>query len=76
MHTFQANGGGARAPPPGYATVLRSQFLTIRIDVTRYAKARSLINFQIKTLEKYTTSQSRGRSVFFPFQKKKIRVQN
>ena len=58
------------ARPPG------PQFLTIRIDVTRYVKARSHINFQIKTLQKYKISQSRGRSVFFLFQKKKIRQQN
>ena len=56
--------------------LLRHQCLTIRIVVNGYAKARSHINFQIKTLEKYKTSQSRSRSVFFPFQKKKIREQN
>ena len=60
-----------------YCFLLRNQFLTILIDVTRYVKARSHINFQIKTLEKYKISRSRGRSVFFPFQKKKhIREQN
>ena len=38
----------------------------IRIDVARYVKARSHINFQFKTLEKYKIR----RSVFAPFQKK------
>ena len=46
--------------------------LWIRTDVTRYVKARSHWNFQIKTLKKSTISRSRGRSVFFPFQKKKF----
>ena len=48
------------------------KFLTIRIDVTRYVKARSHINFQIKTLEKYQISGIWGRTVFFHFQKKTI----
>ena len=52
--------------------LLRHQFLTIRIDATRYVKARSHPNFQFKTLEKYKISRSRSRSVFFPFQKKKV----
>ena len=47
------------------------KFLTIRIDVTPYVKARTHINFQIKTLEKYQISRSRDRTVFFPFQKNK-----
>ena len=51
--------------------LLHHQFLTIRIDATYYVKARSDINFQIKTLEKYKISRSRTRSVFFLFREKK-----
>ena len=50
---------------------LRHQFLAIRIDVTCYVKARSHINIQIKTLEKYKIGRSRGRTVFYLLEKKK-----
>ena len=47
------------------------------MDVIRFIKARSRINFQIKTLEKYQISRSRGRTVFFSFlEKTNIRKQN
>ena len=47
------------------------KFLTIRVDVTRYVKARSLIYFLNKTLEKYKISRSRVELYSFPFRKNK-----
>ena len=49
------------------------KFLTIRIDVTRYVKARLHITFQIKTLEKYTVTsvEARVEVYSFRFRKKK-----
>ena len=56
-----------------HAIVIR-RFLTVGIAVTRYVKARTHINFQIKTLEKYQISRSRDRTVFFPYQKKTTNI--
>ena len=51
--------------------LLRHQFLTIEIYVTRNVKGRSHINFQIKIFENNKPSGSRSLSVLFYFQKKK-----
>ena len=53
------------------------KFLTIRIDVTRYVKARSHINFQIKTLEKISNQSKQGSNYILSLSEKtNIRKQN